>query len=578
MRNLGERFIHRIDKGLHDSKVVEHEQERKERRGGEQRSQPEDKIADWFKVLERTHGHADDPRVAERLKKYYKKEHVILAENVPERYFDLQKEIARNEGHGNIEIGEDQRREMIESLQEDQAASLDMWTDYFLSADSSSIPMWAKYWAYTGMLKLGKYDKEKKEFTRRNKSTTGPFADLNREALALVIDIIQKKVNEEAVPEDLDNEALRRIMSGANFGKFYSYAMEKVTPAEEGELLTTAGEWRTFKQGTDHMLLVETLQGKGTGWCTAGESTARDQLSKGDFHVYYSYDATGNASIPRIAIRQEGKRIAEIRGISEQQNMDSVIASTNILETKLQEFGGEGEKYQKKDADMKRLTEIEGRLKKGEELSEDDLRFLYQLDGKIEGFGYQEDPRIQEIITQRRDLKKDLAGLFQCTTDEISQTTEEALSGEIRFHYGDLDLDGLTNAEGLTLPKSVGGGLYLGRLTNAEGLTLPKSLGGGLYLRSLRNAGGLTLPKSLGGGLYLGALTNAEGLTLPKSLGGGLHLDGLTNAEGLTLPESVGADLYLNGLTNAEGLTFPKSVGGGLHLGRLTNAEGLTLP
>ncbi|MCC7543118.1 hypothetical protein IT415_00170, partial [bacterium] len=49
---------------------------------------------------------------------------------------------------------------------------------------------------------------------------------------------------------------------------------------------------------------------------------------------------------------------------------------------------------------------------------------------------------------------------------------EEALSGTpenpIVFHHGHLDLDSLTSAEGLQLPQSVGGGLYLDSLTPAE--------------------------------------------------------------------------------------------------------------
>ncbi|MBU2542311.1 hypothetical protein KJ785_01985, partial [Patescibacteria group bacterium] len=47
-------------------------------------------------------------------------------------------------------------------------------------------------------------------------------------------------------------------------------------------------------------------------------------------------------------------------------------------------------------------------------------------------------------------------------------------------------------------------------------------------------------------------LTSAEGLRLPESVGGGLYLSGLTSAEGLRLPESVGGGLYLSGLTSAD--------------------------
>ena len=54
------------------------------------------------------------------------------------------------------------------------------------------------------------------------------------------------------------------------------------------------------------------------------------------------------------------------------------------------------------------------------------------------------------------------------------------------------------------------------------------------------------------GDLNLNGLTSAKGLTLPQSIGGWLSLDGLTTAEGLTLPQSIGGGLYLDGLTSAE--------------------------
>ena len=50
------------------------------------------------------------------------------------------------------------------------------------------------------------------------------------------------------------------------------------------------------------------------------------------------------------------------------------------------------------------------------------------------------------------------------------------------YKPGDLNLSGLTSAEGLKLPESVVGGLDLSGLTSAEGLKLPESFGGWLYL------------------------------------------------------------------------------------------------
>ena len=137
----------------------------------------------------------------------------------------------------------------------------------------------------------------------------------------------------------------------------------------------------------------------------------------------------------------------------------------------------------------------------------------------------------------------------------------------------DLDLSGLTSAEHLTLPKSIGGHLDLRGLTSAEHLTLPGSIGGYLALEKLTSAEHLTLPKSIGGYLDLSGLTSAEDLTLPDFIGRDLYLNELTSAEHLTLPKSIGGSLILSGLTSAEHLILPNSIGEGLGLSGLSDDE-----
>ena len=56
---------------------------------------------------------------------------------------------------------------------------------------------------------------------------------------------------------------------------------------------------------------------------------------------------------------------------------------------------------------------------------------------------------------------------------------------------GDLDLSGITSAEGLNLPQSVNGSLDLNGLTSAEGLNLPLTITGCLYIGNLNSIVGL---------------------------------------------------------------------------------------
>jgi hypothetical protein len=146
--------------------------------------------------------------------------------------------------------------------------------------------------------------------------------------------------------------------------------------------------------------------------------------------------------------------IAEVRGSADNaQNLEGNMAS--IAEAKMRELPG-SEEYVKATADMKQLTSLEKKTKAGGSLSIEDLRFLYEIDGKIHGFGYEQDPRMEEILAGR-DKKGDLSEVLGIPQEKISISREEALSGGIEYHHGDLALHGETTAKGFTFPTSVGG-------------------------------------------------------------------------------------------------------------------------
>ena len=488
------------------------------------------------------------------LKQFYYRKYVIKEEDIPESYFEHQKEIYLERGYGHVEFTEKDKHEMVLPIINDQKKSLDVWIDYFVSSDSSYIPMWAKYWAFQGMLSLGNYDKKNKTFSKRSKGTTSPFVDLNREALALSIDFLLRVLNKE----EIDDKQLEVLVQAGSFGKIYSYILTNTLNKNNNINKSNEGKWIKYNRGSDHMPLVKSLQGYNTGWCTAGEETAKSQLSNGDFYVYYTYDANGNAIVPRIAIRMEYNEIAEVRGVAEDQNLEAEMI--DVVEAKLNEFPDK-DKYKKKSSDMRMLTLIYKKHKNNEVLNEDELRFLYEIDGKIEGFGYGSDPRIAEIIGARNQVI-DLNYIFD---------------GIVEYN-GSLYLGNLRSAEGLKLPKKVDGYIYLDSLTSAEGLELPETIGGSLNLKSLTSAEGLKLPETIGGSLKLNSLTSAEGLKLPETIGGSLNFKSLTSVEGLKLPETIGGSLNLKSLTNAEGLKLPETINEDLYLDSLTSLNGITLP
>lgn len=88
----GEQFLHKKYSDLHTSEPVEHEQKRRKIAGEETTQKPAEKIADFLEIIKRTHGHEDNPAVMEKVREYYHKEYVIKPDEVPESYFDNQKE------------------------------------------------------------------------------------------------------------------------------------------------------------------------------------------------------------------------------------------------------------------------------------------------------------------------------------------------------------------------------------------------------------------------------------------------------------------------------------------------------
>jgi hypothetical protein len=124
---------------------------------------------------------------------------------------------------------------------------------------------------------------------------------------------------------------------------------------------------------------------------------------------------------------------------------------------------------------MKLLTEVYKKNAAGENLTKEELRFIYEIDHRIEGFGYEKDPRIAQIVESRAMyvdvfeariaiyagvVKEDYARMFDCTTDQIALHAAELDANTVVLLHDFTDL--LTKHE--ELPESlryIKGGLTL---------------------------------------------------------------------------------------------------------------------
>ena len=569
MRNAWLDMISKVYSNLHNSDRV--------LKASNVSDKKRERLLKYFERLEELHNKVSETKSVngeKLLKSFYYDLYVIKPENIPDAYFQNQVRLARERGYGNIELTEEDKRRMTEEVIDDQKKSLDKWIEYFLyDEESKSYGMWEKYWVFQGLQNLGKYDKETGKFSKRDKSTVYPFPPVEREYIFTTL-----KLMEDFLKDKKGEEDIKQALSTGNFKLLYEYVIKQSFLKGEHQSNSDDGKWIKYEQGSDYNILRDSLQGYYTGWCTAaGENFAKSQLAGGDFYVYYSLDKNGEAKVPRIAIRMDGKdKIGEIRGIADNQNMEPEMMP--ILEEKLKEFPDK-DKYLKKEHDMKLLTLIDKKVNNNIELTLDELKFLYEIDGQITGFGYWEDPRIEEI-KRKRNERRDYGLIFNVKEEEVALSQKEWLNNPEKFKAltRSIYLNSLTSADGLVLPQYVGGRIYLDYLTNADGLVLPQYIGDNLLLRSLESAKGLIFPQHVGGLIYLGSLTSAEGLVLPQHVGGGIDLSSLTNADGLVLPQHAGGVINLRSLTSAEGLVLPQHVGDFIYLGSLTSAEGLVLP
>ena len=569
MRNAWLDMISKVYSNLHNSDRV--------LKASNVSDKKRERLLKYFERLEELHNKVSETKSVngeKLLKSFYYDLYVIKPENIPDAYFQNQVRLARERGYGNIELTEEDKRRMTEEVIDDQKKSLDKWIEYFLyDEESKSYEMWEKFWVFQGLQNLGKYDKETGKFSKRDKSTVYPFPPVEREYIFTTL-----KLMEDFLKDKKSEEDIKQALSTGNFKLLYEYVIKQSFLKGEHQSNSTDGKWIKYEQGSDYNILRNSLQGYYTGWCTAaGENFAKDQLAGGDFYVYYSLDKNGEAKVPRIAIRMDGKdKIGEIRGIADNQNMEPEMMP--ILEEKLKEFPDKG-KYLKKEHDMKLLTLIDKKVNDNIDLTLEELKFLYEIDGQIIGFGYGKDPRIEEI-KRKRNERRDYSLIFNVKEEEVALSQKEWLNNPKKFKAlpGNIDLGSLTSADGLVLPQHVGGNIDLNSLASADGLVLPQHVGGNIFLRHLTNAEGLVLPKQLGGGIDLRSLTSAEGLVLPQHVGGNIFLRHLTSAEGLVLPQHVGGNIYLSSLASADGLILPQHVGNSIDLSSLTSADGLVLP
>ncbi len=361
-------------------------------------------------------------------------------------------------------------RDNVKQKRNEQVRSIERWIKY-VSSDEAEYPSWYKYFIITSLRSMGVEQFELGTYTYggRDHKTLFRFPTLNPAVLAKVYDRMLSAYTEEnrkkPTPtkydiqdtvrsniDDAENLFLEKYAKEANLTQLYAYELSKYKERTVEGKRSSEGVWIKYdqqKQGTKELKeeaikLSSSLQDKGTMWCTEGTSFSESQLVGGDFYVYYTREdfdkETHNISLedmteeekrkvctmPRIAIKMYNGKIHELRGIVGGNEQDLEPEMLDIARAKYQGDKEKGEEplggyeaYEKKARDMKYLLSVIEKQDKSTVLTRDDLLFLYEVHGKIEGFGHNEDPRIEDIKS-KRNKKEDIQTLCNCDPQYIA--------------------------------------------------------------------------------------------------------------------------------------------------------------
>ncbi|MBR2840533.1 MAG: hypothetical protein IKF01_01535 [Bacilli bacterium] len=504
---------------------------------------------------------------------FFYRKYVIKEKDIPESYFAGLINAAKEEGRV-LEFTDEDKKEIKTSIIYDQKRTIDEWIDYFTYGNGRFYEMYKQFWAFQGLQKLGDFDKKTLTFGKKNKNTVNPIPHLDEAALESTISLMERYIKDGIVVDDIKNG-----FTSYNFKSLYEYSLREVMKRRNNK--TKEGIWKKYEKNSDYKLLVKDIRGKYTGWCTERDTWAKDYLSKSDFHIFYTKDSEGKYTNPRITIRVIDNEVVEIRGIDPNQNVE--FDMFDKLHEKMKEFDF-SEDFFEKEVNMKYLTLIYKKSKKGIELDREELKFLYQIDKVINGFGNDIDPRINDII-KTRDIKKDLSIIFDVSKDEVALAKEE-LNDNTKVFFGTLDYymdtdliltcnDEEYKVDKVIIPKYIVGSMFLN--VPYENVEMPKLVTGsfGVFCPKLLNK--LSLPK-VGVHLSVYKLEDALEIEVGDHPIYDINFYDLVNCGKIKLPSTIKGTVKFEKLLSLDEIHFPKKMRRSIYMPQLYSCDDLLLP
>ena len=367
---------------------------------------------------------------------------VMDYEDIPEAYWKQQEQILRDNGQGR-ELSRYEKEILAEDLIDKQRESITSWTNY-LSDKNCPYPLWFKVYAFDGISKMSNaLNLDDADYNRRDNTTALSFPKLNAEILAKVyrqINDFYGVDKENWLSKHSDDEKLVSLVKSANFPKLYAKELvdTKVILKTPERTEDVHGDWFEYKLGDEEEIAS---LAEGTHWCVVDPNVAHNYLAYGqysnpedddyddeDYEDYEDYDEDYDedwedddikvedpeakfiifrledpnspgvfASNGSASIRLDPNGIVdEVSGLNDGQAVEDALIP--IVKEKALSLPG-GEKYLQKFDDKQTLIKLDNKMKEGEDLTKEELSFLYELDRPIATLDTYNrvDPRIPEL-------------------------------------------------------------------------------------------------------------------------------------------------------------------------------------
>ena len=347
-------------------------------------------------------------------------ENVVMDyEDIPDAYWKQQEQILRDNGQGR-KLSEYEKEILAEDLIDKQRQSITSWANY-LGDKNCPYPLWFKVYAFDGISKMSNaLNLDDADYYRRDNTTALSFPKLNAEILAKVyrqINDFYGVDKENWLSKHSDDEKLVSLVKTANFPKLYAKELvdTKVILKTPERTEDVHGDWFEYKLGDEEEIAS---LAEGTRWCVVDPNVAHNYLVYGEYGHSKSTgaDEESNSKAKFIIFRLEDPNspgvfasngsasirldpdgiVDEISGLNDGQAVEDALIP--IVKEKALSLPG-GEKYLQKFDDKQALIKLDNKMKEGEDLTKEELTFLYELDRPIATLDTYniEDPRIPEL-------------------------------------------------------------------------------------------------------------------------------------------------------------------------------------